>query len=488
MKYNRKKSLGILLGLSLLGLSACGSSDSNTTTNTTNSTETPSSTAEKESSGEKTQLTLWHYYNSNTKDTLDRLILEFNTTVGEEKGITVEAFSHSSVNDLAEALVNSANKEVGVADFPSIFSAYADTALLLDNMGMVASMDDYFTQEELDSFQQDFLNEGRFDQESSLKIFPVAKSTELVFVNDTDFQVFADDVGTSLEECETWEGLATVAEQYYHWTDDQTPDVEGDGKALFGVDSEANFLLVGAKQLGDEMYDYDGETVTFGLSESTARKMWDTLLVPYMKGYYASLGSYRSDDVKSGDLLMYSGSNSSVYYFPNMVERGRAEAYEISGTSFPYPYFQGESKLAVQQGAGMVVASSDSATEAAAAEFLKWFTEAENNTEFAVSTGYIPVQIKALNLEDVLAVSPEDMPEIVESTLDVTYETVMPSYEFYATKAFDGSYDTRNIIRDTMREAISYAVDHPELDTWGEEAFQSWYQALSQSITEVLEG
>lgn len=45
------------------------------------------------------------------------------------------------------------------------------------------------------------------------------------------------------------EGLTAAAEKYYNWTDAQTaaPD---DGKALFGRDAMANYMLVGAQQLG----------------------------------------------------------------------------------------------------------------------------------------------------------------------------------------------------------------------------------------------
>lgn len=485
--FRRNKALlSIIALISGITLSGCGTSDS----------------SGKESS-EKVTLTLWHYYNGSTKDMLDGMITEFNETVGAEKNIVIDAYSHSSVSDLASALVSSANKEVGVEDMPDIFSAYSDTGLLLDNLGVVASMDQYFTDEELSLYHKDFLTEGRFDSEENLKILPVANSTEILFVNDTDFQVFSEATGVDISQLSTWEGLLEASEIYYNWTDSQTEELD-DGRALFGIDSEANHMLVAAKQLGEEMYDYSGDKVSFGLSEDGARKIWDTYIVPYIKGYYVSQGSFRSDDIKSGDLLVYSGSTSSVFYFPTAVELGRTESYDITGIAMPYPHFEDGEKIVVQQGAGMLISKSDEARESAGVEFLKWFTSAENNIDFAVSTGYMPVQNSALSYSNVLNVTQEyykdDISNIFASSIDVTYNDVLPEYTFYANKPFIGSYDARNIVKfavtdcinnglDIVENGISAGVPKQDLvaELIGEASFQKWYNDLSSDITETLE-
>lgn len=487
----RRKAISLLLGLSLLGLSACGDS-----TPSENNSVTPSSSETSgTSNSDSVVLTLWHYYNGSTKDALDVMISEFNDSLGEEKNIKVESISYSSVSDLANALVSSAKEEVGMDDMPHIFSAYTDTALLLDNMGKVANMDDYFNEEELSKFRQDFLEEGRFDSEGNLKIIPVAKSTELLFVNETDFQIFAAATGAKMNQMATWEGMAEVAEDYYQWTDEQTPE-ENDGRALFGVDSEANFMLIAAKQLGEELYLYEDDKVSFGLSEESARKIWENLIIPYLKGHYTSFGSYRSDDVKSGDLLAYSGSTSSVYYFPNTVELGRAEAYDITGTALPYPYFEGGEKVAVQQGAGMMVSLSDDIHQEAAAEFLKWFTSAENNLPFAVNTGYIPVQTEALDLDGVLEVlGDEEMSGILSSSMEITYTEALVEYEFYNNKPFDGSYDTRAVLASSITDVLTTALEEIENsenpnetreNLSNDQSFQVWYDNLKSDINQIL--
>ena len=54
-------------------------------------------------------------------------------------------------------------------------------------------------------------------------------------------------------------------------------------------------------------------------------------------------------------------------------------------------------------GAGFVVTKSDEKKETACVEFLKWFTAKEQNTDFSVSAGYVPVTKDALTLENLQA-------------------------------------------------------------------------------------
>ncbi|MFI3174664.1 MAG: extracellular solute-binding protein [Bacillota bacterium] len=501
LRKNRKTIITLLL-LSSLTLTSCGGSGASSTSESAEADSSASTNTNSTSSSEKITLTFWHYYNSNTKDMLDTIIAEFNATVGAEKNITIDAYSHSSVGDLSSALVSAANKEIGMDDMPDIFSAYSDTALLLDDIGVVAEMDPYFTEEELSLFQADFLEEGRFDDEENLKILPVAKSTELLFINQSDFQVFLDATGTNTSQLQTWEGLAEVAEVYYDWTDSLTPE-EGDGRALFGLDSEANFMLVAAKQVGEEMYVYTDHGVEFGLSEDAARKIWDNYIVPYTKGHYVAYGSFRSDDIRSGDLLMYTGSTSSINYFPEFVELNRTDSYDIEGGTLPLPYFEGGEKVAVQQGAGMLISKTDPAREAAAIEFLKWFTSPECTLDFAVSTGYIPVQNEAMTYDKVMAVTEEfvggEVSNIVQSAADVTYNIMLPEYEFYANRPFVGSYDARNALSDSfitildelaeiVATQVESGVDREEAiaTALSDENFEKWYESLKDSVTSIL--
>ena len=89
--------------------------------------------------------------------------------------------------------------------------------------------------------------------------------------------------------------------------------------------------------------------------------------------------------VKTGDLVCYVGSSSSVVYFPQTVTVDDATSYPIELGALPNPSFENGQPCSPQQGAGFVVTKSDEKKETACAEFLKWFTAKEQNTDFSVS-------------------------------------------------------------------------------------------------------
>lgn len=237
----------------VLGLVGCGGAQSTAQGNT-----------------EPVNLSVWTYYNGDQLESFNKLVDTFNNTVGKEKNITVESYSQGSVNDLETQVMAAAQGKVGASAMPNIFMAYADTAYAMDQMGELADLAPYFTDEERAAYVDSYLTEGDFDDSGSIKIFPVAKSTELLFLNDTDWKLFAAATGARYSDLETVEGLVKTAEAYYNWTDAQT-DTPNDGKALFGRDAIANYMLIGAKELGDTIFDVKDGKMTMGLSEDVAR-------------------------------------------------------------------------------------------------------------------------------------------------------------------------------------------------------------------------
>jgi multiple sugar transport system substrate-binding protein len=349
-----------------------------------------------------TDITVWTYYNGDQLESFNSLVNQFNETVGAQKGIKVSTESQGSVNDLETSVMDSAEGKVGAAAMPNIFSAYADTAYALDQMGMVVDLAPYLTEEEMAQFVEGYLSEGDFGEDDSIKIFPVAKSTELLFLNDTDWQAFADAAGVRCEDLATMEGLTAAAEKYYNWTDAQTaaPD---DGKALFGRDAMANYMLVGAQQLGDTIFAVKDGRMTVNFERDVARRLWDNYYVPFVRGWFAATGRFRSDDIKTGNVLAYVGSSSSATFFPTRVTNDANESHEISLKTLPAPQFEGGEAVAVQQGAGMVVTAAKEEEVEASVEFLKWFVRAENNIAFSVGSGYLPVTRKANDMQEILA-------------------------------------------------------------------------------------
>ena len=198
-------------------------------------------------------LTVWHYYNGAQQAIFDTMIQEFNATVGKEKGIYVEAYSQGSVSDLEQAIQSSLNKEVGAGDLPDIFSAYADMAYTAQQKGILADLSQYLTKKEREAYVTSYIDEGYLNNDGALYLLPVAKSTEILMANQTDWEPFAEATGSTLDELKTTEGITEVAERYYNWTDSLTPDIPDDGKAMYGRDSMSNYFVIGMKQMGKEI-------------------------------------------------------------------------------------------------------------------------------------------------------------------------------------------------------------------------------------------
>lgn len=105
-------------------------------------------------------LTVWHYYNGVHQAAFDKLVEEFNGTVGKDLGIYVEETSKGSVSDLESAIQDAVNTEVGAEDIPDVFSTYTDSAYVLQKDGVLTDLTQYFTQEELDQYVDAYVQEG----------------------------------------------------------------------------------------------------------------------------------------------------------------------------------------------------------------------------------------------------------------------------------------------------------------------------------------
>ena len=134
-------------------------------------------------------LTMWHVYGSQTESPLNDSINEFNRTVGKEKGIVINVVSVSSSSAIDEALTAAAKGTPGVPALPDLFTAYPRVAEIIgyDNL---LNWNDYFTEQELSAFVDEFIEEGYF--KDKLLMLPVAKSTELLFLNQTLFEQYSD--------------------------------------------------------------------------------------------------------------------------------------------------------------------------------------------------------------------------------------------------------------------------------------------------------
>ena len=414
-------------------------------------------------------VTVWNYYNGDQLMAFDQLVEEFNASVGIEKGVIVVSVSQGDIDTLASSLLASVNGDAGAQEIPSIAAVYAETAYILDKMDSLAPLDGYFTQEELDAYVPGFLDEGRFNEKNELLLFPILKSTELFTVNETDWAAFAQATGVELASVTTKEELTAAAKTYYEWTDAQTPDTAGDGKALYGRDSVSNYIYIGTYQLGHEMFRIENGQLTVDLDRDTFKTLWDNYYIPMINGWFGAYAKFRSEDCKTGKILALTSSSSSVGYLPTAVTLADDTSHDIKTyESGDLPFAAAAKDAVVQQGASYCLLRSTPAQQEGAVEFLKWFTQPERNLAFALMSGYSPVTLEANNEAAITAAYGGDIStpkgQNVLKALVISAES-FSGKTAYATKPFEGSKDVRYLLGDLFgqkatadRDAVVAAI------------------------------
>ncbi len=447
-----------------------------------------------------TTVTVWHYYNGVQQIAFDQLVKQFNEGVGKETGVYVEAHSQGNVGVLESSVLAAFNQDAGSAKAPDIFSSYADTAYAIERMGKLVNVGQYMTEEEMAEYVDSFVEEGRIGENTELRIFPTAKSSEVFMMNRNAWEEFANATGASLESLSTLEGVVRTAQAYYEWTDSLTPEIPNDGRAFFGRDAMANLFVVGSMQLGKEIFKVENGRVTFQVDHDIIRRIWECSYVPYVKGYFSACGRFRSDDVKIGEIIAYVGSTSSANYFPDTVETEEGSE-EIGYIILPPPEFEGGQPYAVQQGAGMVVTKSTPERELAAVTFLEWFTHDENNLLFGCSSGYMPVKKAAARrekLDEVIERRQINMPGKTYDALALCMD-MLQTHTFYTSKAFENGADARKVLENHLsdqatqdRELVvsrlqaGMSLEEATADLVSDEAFENWFAAFKQALEDAV--
>ena len=394
-------------------------------------------------------LTLWHNFGGQMQTTMDGLVDEFNKTLGKDKGILLSITSITDSATIREKLAMIAAEDPGAPEMPDIATCYPQTAALLEAKGLLASLDAYFSKGELEAYLPRFLDEGRLA--GGLYVFPFAKSTEVLFVNQTLFNQFSQATGVKLEQLATFEGIAAAAHKYYQWTDEQTPDIIGDGKHFYTADSLFNIAQVGMEQLGSSLIDNQ----RLQLNSPEYQRIWSCLFEPAVKGGYAVYQGYSSDLAKTGEIICSTGSTAGILFYGTEITYPDNTTQQVEYTVLPFPTFAGGKKIAIQRGSGLIVAKSTPAKEKAAAIFLKWFTAPEQNMKFVASTGYLPVTHDAFEnsiSKEIATIENENIRKLLTAAI-----TVHKEYDFYIPPVFEGFDSISKTYENDIKQSASEA-------------------------------
>lgn len=423
-----------------------------------------------------TTVTVWHVYGGQTDSPLNDLINQFNQTVGKEKRINVQVTSVSNTNTIHELVLAAANGEPGASELPDLFVSYPKTVLALPDDSILVDYRDYFSEEELSAFLPAFVEEGTVD--NRLVILPVAKSTEIMFINQTIFDRFSQATGVTMEDLNTWEGLFKAAEVYAQWTDGLTPDIPGDAKSMFVHDYYFNYFQVGAESLGEDFF--RGDELAFGLAFETA---WEPLAQAALEGGVWLKGGYATESIRTGDSIVSVASSASILYYSDVVTYPDNTSEDITIISRPCPVFENGEKLVMQRGAGFCTVRSTPEREQAAVTFLKWLTEPEHNVEFVTQAGYMPVTKAAF--ENELPKAIEGLESAKYTSLYQAYLDTQENYEFYVPPQLDTYLSLETTLEDHVRAQL--ALGRQDYLDAGETGLEQISAERFEAFREIME-
>ena len=384
-------------------------------------------------------LNMWHVYGSQTVSPLNNVIDEFNNTVGKENGITINVVSVTSSSAIDKALFASANGEPGAEDMPDLFTAYPRVAEIVGYDNLLC-WNQYFTEEELAKFNEEFLSEGYYDEK--LLMLPIAKSSEAFFLNKTLFDRFSEETGVSIDSLKTFNSLFETVNRYYDWSD---------GQCFMQINDYYNYAYIGMKAYGSEFIE-DGK---LQLNNEAFKKIWMPLAKTAIYGGIFLDDGYAASRWKTVEIISNIGSTADVLYQPNQVIYADNSTEEITTLTMSYPTFVENTAGAVYRGGGLfAVKSEDERKNNAAYLFAKWITQEQHNLDFVTNAGYLPVTDEAFDslFNDINIVENKDYHSLYQAV-----NTMIQDYTFYALPLYDGASNTQLSFENNVKAVLKSA-------------------------------
>ncbi len=409
-------SILLVLALSLCGLVACNNNETLLDPN------------------EPVTLTMWHVYGEQADSPMNKYIEEFNRTVGKEKGIIINVTMMSNASQIGNKLVEAQAGKPGTPDMPDLFFCHNNNAALLGAENLI-DWKDMFTSEELSVYVDDFIADGYVGD--ALCVFPVSKSTHLLYVAGGVFERFSADTGVSYDELSTWEGFFAVAEKYYAWSG---------GKPFCAIDYLLRCVELNAMSKGVSAESFYTENGWYDFNNELLKASYMEFADSIAKGHIVIADLYSNTQVMTGETIAGIGSSASVLYYNDTITYPDNTAEPMNLQVCPIPQAGVGTNYATLAGVGLCAYKSTEQKAEAAALFVQWFTEAQRNFDFVVSTGYMPVHYGAFD-----KIQNHEFTKPSYANLYATLSETKQTCTFAPEPSFDSYYAKVNALYASLR-------------------------------------
>ncbi len=390
-----------------------------------------------------TEVIFWHAMGGPLGDALQEFVDQFNSTHSD---ITVNAINMGNYTALSQKLMAS----IQTGNQPNLAQAYeAWTANMIDG-DVLVPVQDYidadpdFTDEDLEDFYPVFLSCNTI--EDKLWSFPFNKSVMVMYYNkDILYQNGIDPSKPPV----TWDEFRDYCQKL-------TLDRDGDGK----IDQYGAALKISAWKFENLLLQAGGKIMSDDNTEPLFNDEAGILALEFLsnilivdKTGYLSPGYEGQNDFLASKVVFYEDSSVSLAY----MNRTGID-FNLGVTAIPIR----DTRKNLISGTNVVIfKSEDKMKEAAAWEFIKWFTDTEQTAHWSELTYYMPVRKSAFQ-ESSLKKRLNNNPEIKAVYDQLNYATFEPQIsEWFETRKYLEEQVIEKVVRGvlTPQEALDNAAD-----------------------------
>jgi len=385
-----------------------------------------------------TTLTMWHVYGEQADSPMNRLVDEFNATLGQEKGIIVTVTNMTSTSKIGAQLQDAVSDAPDAPEMPDLFSTHTATAAALGEENLL-DWNTYFSEDELAGFVPEFLADGMMGEK--LVVFPLSKSTYALFINGSQFDRFSADTGISYEDLGTWEGFFDAAAKYYEWSG---------GKPFCAFDYLIRHIEFDVMSKGNEpIYTENG---WYDTEDASLKDSWMKFARPLAQRHIVVSDEYSNTQVMTGDTLCGIGSTAGIIYYNNTVTYPDNTSEPMNLKVLPLPKTGDGEQFMPMTGVGLSSYPTTEKKAEAASVFVHWLTEGQRNLDFVVETGYMPVNNDAFG-----AIDSYDFRDEGYKSLFDAIKTMREGYTPVVRPTLDGYYDKVDALYAGLRQ-MSYEL------------------------------
>lgn len=362
MKFTKTLKYSAAAFIASLGLVGCGNQETETKVELVTNT------------GDGVTVEFWHNMSGAFAETIDSIVSDFNSTIGAEKGITVNATYQGSYDDLKAKTMAA----IKAGNSPHIVQGTVNNIHELIQSEYIQDLTDYINHPEIGFDYEDIFESYRAEMSGytttgEIYSLPFAKSVDLLFYNEDFFKEHNLQVPT------TWEETVEVSKQIRDIT----------GKAGFCIDNLPNYLITYLMQSGAPYTTQDGEIL---FNNETAVEAIEMLKQGIEEGYWRVPGE---DGFSSGPFLA-----ENVYmYLGSSAGEGFLHRDNFEWNTAVIPQVNVDEPKSPQQGANIAIINQNKTSEEVygSYEFIKYLVSTEVNTKWTMNTGYLPIRQSVLD-------------------------------------------------------------------------------------------